>query len=232
MLLTRRSLTLAIGALTGWLSALPLWADGTPADATHGALTPFEAEYRLEVKGWPSATITHRLINEAHYWLSDMRFSVAVARGQERSQFFIDDDATRSLHYSSSYSLLGIGNSYQLNEADIVSLDRQAAIIDLARRAGSETCTAIVPCDVHFVDHRGRDEHFQYYLQSEAPLEVPAGQFDARTVVLIDAEKPDRDIRISYHADYPGLILKAVYQKDGKRDTQLTLTQLSSHGGS
>lgn len=48
---------------------------------------PFEAQYRLEVRGWPGATITHRLSNEGSHWLSDMRFSIAVVRGQELSRF-------------------------------------------------------------------------------------------------------------------------------------------------
>ncbi|NYS61663.1 hypothetical protein [Vreelandella salicampi] len=220
-----------------WMLAAAAGADANDVDtASRAELQPFEAEYRLEVRGWPSATITHRLVDEGRHWLSDMSFSVAVARGQERSRFTIDDGATHSLHYISSYSLFGIGNSYQLDEADIASLDRQAAIIDLARRATSETCTPNVPCDVNFVDHRGRDEYFQYYslpLTSNEPerVDVPAGTFNAHSVVLLDVEKPDRQIRISYHADYPGLILQAIYQKDGKRDTQITLTQLSTHGG-
>ncbi|MFP3416407.1 hypothetical protein SB773_33770, partial [Bacillus sp. SIMBA_074] len=44
---------------------------------------PFEAQYRLEIRGWPGATITHTLTNEGSHWLSDMSFSIAVARGQE-----------------------------------------------------------------------------------------------------------------------------------------------------
>lgn len=220
-----------------WLILAAASADANDANTDSRAeLQPFEAEYRLEIRGWPSATITHRLVDEGHHWFSDMRFSVTVARGHESSRFTTDDGATRSLHYASSYSLLGVGNNYQLNEADIASLDRQAAIIDLARRATSETCTPNTPCDVNFVDHRGRDEYFQYYslpLAANEPerVDVPAGTFDALSVVLLDVEKPDRQLRISYHADYPGLILQAIYQKDGRRDTQITLTQLSAHGG-
>jgi hypothetical protein len=220
-----------------WLMLAAASANANVTDtSSHAVLQPFEAEYRLEVRGWPSATITHRLVEEEHHWLSDMRFSVTVARGHESSRFTLIDDRARSLIYESGYSLLGIGDNHQLREADIPSLDRQATIIDLARRAESETCTQNAPCDINFVDHRGRDEFFQYYSlprdrEDLARISVPAGTFDAQSVVLLDVEKPDRQIRISYHADYPGLILQAVYQKDGKRHTQITLTQLSAHGG-
>ncbi|MCL7931468.1 hypothetical protein [Halomonas llamarensis] len=222
-------------ALWLMLAAASAGANGNDT-ASRAVLQPFEAEYRLEVRGWPSATITHRLVEEEHHWLSDMRFSVTVARGHESSRFTLIDGQAHSLMYESGYSLLGIGDSHHLREADIPSLDRQAAIIDLARRAESENCTQNAPCDVNFVDHRGRDEYFQYYSlppdrEDLARISVPAGTFDAHSVVLLDVEKPDRQIRISYHADYPGLILQAIYQKDGKRDTQITLTQLSEHGG-
>ncbi|MFO7910031.1 MAG: hypothetical protein R6U42_08510, partial [Halomonas sp.] len=63
-------------------------------------------------------------------------------------------------------------------------------------------------------------------------LKVPAGEFDTHSVILFDSEKPDRELRISFHADFPGLILEALYQKDGKRDTHITLTQLTSMGDS
>ncbi|MGY4877316.1 hypothetical protein ACLUEY_05450 [Vreelandella aquamarina] len=202
----------------------------TPEDTQLRPLIPFEAQYRLDVRGWPDATIKHSLTDEGHHWLSDMRFSITVARGQERSRFHTDTNATHSLMYDSSYSVLGIGDSYQLREDDISTLDRQTAIIDLARRAGNETCTAQAPCDMYFADHRGRDEHFQYYMDDITRLRVPAGEFDTRSVILFDTEKPDRQIRISFHADYPGLILEALYQKDGKRNTHITLTRLDSLG--
>lgn len=202
----------------------------TQDDTPLRPLIPFEAQYHLDVRGWPGATIQHSLTDEGHHWLSDMRFSVTVARGQERSRFTADEAATHSLMYDSSYSVLGIGDSYQLRENDISTLDRQTAIIDLARRAGSEACTAQAPCDMFFVDHRGRDEHFQYYMDDITRLRVPAGEFDTRSVILFDIEKPDRQLRISFHADYPGLILEALYQKDGKRNTHITLTRLDSLG--
>lgn len=191
---------------------------------------PFEAQYRLEIRGWPNANITHTLSHEGLHWLSDMSFSVAVARGQERSRFVLDDTSTRSLLYSSSYSLLGVGDSYQLNEGDIGSLDRQAALFDLSRRAGHEHCTENTPCNIEFVDHRGRDEHFLYYTNDTSSIQVPAGEFDAKRVTLIDAEKPDRHLQINFHPEWPGLILSAEYQKEGRRQTRLTMMQFHPRG--
>ena len=141
-----------------WLSGMTLAAD-TLKDPR-----PFEAQYRLEVRGWPGATITHRLTNEGNHWLSDMRFSITVARGQEFSRFAVNGDETQALLFNSSYSVLGIGDSYKLNENDIPSLDRQTALFDLSRRAGHENCIESAPCEIEFVDQKGRDEHFQYYV--------------------------------------------------------------------
>lgn len=197
---------------------------------------PFEAQYQLEVRSWPGATITHRLTNEGNHWLSDMRFSITVVRGQELSRFSLRGDTTHPLFYSSSYSLLGIGDSYQLNESDIHSLDRQAALFDLSRRAGHEGCTKSAPCEIEFVDHKGRDEHFQYYVDKQLVTDpdsmgMPAGEFEALNVSLFDIEKPDRLLQLSFHPDWPGLILSAVYQKEGSRETQLTLTNFNPSGG-
>ena len=197
---------------------------------------PFEAQYRLEVRGWPGATITHRLSNEGSHWLSDMRFSIAVVRGQELSRFSLRDDTAHSLLYSSSYSLLGVGDSYQLNESEIPTLDRQTALFDLSRRAGHENCTESTPCEIEFVDNKGRDEHFQYYVEKQlitdpTSMALPAGEFEALEVSLINIEKPDRLLKLSFHPDWPGLILSAVYQKEGSRETQLTLTNFNPNGG-
>lgn len=211
-------------------------ADTPQDEQTLQAPHPFQAQYRLEIRGWPGATITHTLSNEGLHWLSDMNFAVAIARGEERSRFSIDNTSTRSLLYNSSYSLLGIGDSYQLNESDISSLDRQAALFDLSRRAGHEDCMVSTPCDIEFVDHRGRDEHFQYYVDQQNinepnTITVPAGEFEATRVTLIDKEKPDRYLHINFHPDWPGLILSAEYRKEGRRQTYLTMTQFNPAGG-
>lgn len=217
------------------LAALGLSGMALAAD-TFNQPRPFEAQYRLEVRGWPGATITHRLTNEGSHWLSDMRFSITVARGQEFSRFAVDGDDTQSLLFNSSYSVLGVGDSYQLNESDIPSLDRQTALFDLSRRAGHENCTESAPCEIKFVDQKGRDEHFQYYVSGtndNAPdtIRVPAGEFETVQVSLIDIEKPDRLLQLNFHPDWPGLILSAVYQKEGSRETQLTLTNFNPNGG-
>ncbi|WNK19606.1 hypothetical protein P1P91_12280 [Halomonas piscis] len=211
---------LALGIVAGLIG---------PAFAESPALRPveaFEAQYRLKVDGWPGATLSHVMSQEGRHWKSAMRFSIAVASGRERSRFIADDEGTHSLHYYSGYSLFGVGDSYELADADIDTLDRQTALVDLARRAGRETCSQASPCDVHFVDHRGRDEDFQYYADGTRTIKVPAGRFDAQSVVLLDADKPDREIRINYHPDYPGLIVDASYWKDGERETHIALTRL------
>ncbi|MGP8289547.1 hypothetical protein ACT3OH_04695 [Vreelandella zhanjiangensis] len=201
---------------------------GEEATSKLADLTPFEAQYRLETRGWPSATINHKLSQEGLHWLSDMSFSVTIARGQEYSRFSVSDDSIRSLLYSSSYSLIGVGDSYQLNEDDIPSIDRQAALVDLSRRAGHENCTQSAPCDIEFVDHRGRDEHFQYYsVPGLQTVSVPAGEFEAQQVILNDIEKPDRLLEINFHPDRPGLILSAEYRKEGRRQTRIRLTQFN-----
>nr|WP_290825062.1 hypothetical protein [Halomonas sp.] len=197
---------------------------------------PFEAQYRLEVRGWPSATITHRLSDEGSHWLSDMNFSVRVARGQELSRFSISDDTTHALLYSSSYSVLGVGDRYQLSEAEIPSLDRQTALFDLSRRAGHEACTESTPCEIEFVDHKGEDEHFQYYVDKQhitdpGSIGMVGDEFEALNVSLFDVEKPDRLLQLRFHPDWPGLILSVAYQKEGRSETRLTLTNFNPKGG-
>lgn len=221
----------AVGAMA-LLTVTTVSAEPPPSDTALSAPQPFEAQYRLNIRGWPGATITHTLTNEGLHWLSDMSFSVAVARGQERSRFSIDEGSTRSLLYNSSYSLLGVGDSYELHEAEISSLDRQTALFDLSRRAGHEHCTQSAPCDIEFVDHKGREEHFQYYANDPGTIKVPAGEFAALNVSLIDIEKPDRLLQLSFHPDWPGLILSAEYQKEGRRQTTITMTQFTPAEGS
>ncbi|MFI0472118.1 hypothetical protein ACGLWX_05250 [Halomonas sp. HMF6819] len=188
---------------------------------------PFEASYRLEIRGWPGATVRHTLSQEGLHWLSSMRFSIAVAKGEERSRFAVEDNDTRALLYSSSYSLLGVGDDYTLDESELTALDRQTALFDLSRRVENAECTERAPCDITFLDHRGRDEHFQYYVHPQATVSVPAGEFQAPSVTLTDVEKPDRHIDISFHPQWPGLILSAEYIKDGRRDTTITLTRFA-----
>ncbi|WP_233337274.1 hypothetical protein [Halomonas sp. A40-4] len=205
-------------------------ADVSPGTA-FSTPKPFEAHYRLKVDGWPSANITHHLSQEESHWLSDMRFSIAVVSGEERSRFSVADDATRALLYNSRYSLFGIGNDYQLKEEQLTTLDRQTALFDLSRRAGKENCSASAPCDLRFLDHEGEEEHYQYYMESQAPINVPAGEFEALNVIMLNAEKDDRELHLSFHPDWPGLLLSAEYFKDGERETQIALTDFNPSGG-
>ena len=201
------------------------------ASAATKAPQAFEASYRLKVSGWPSATITHHLSQEDNHWRSDMRFSIAVVSGEERSRFSVADDTTRALLYNSSYSLFGIGNDYQLKEGELTTLDRQTALFELSRRAGNEQCTEAAPCDVRFLDHEGEEEHYRYYLDSQQPISVPAGEFEALNVVLLNAEKRDRELHLSFHPDWPGLVLSAEYIKNGERETRIALTEFNPDGG-
>lgn len=205
-------------------------AEASPSTA-FSAPQPFEAQYRLKVDGWPSATITHHLSQEDSHWRSDMRFSIAVVSGEERSRFSVSDDATRALLYNSRYSLFGIGNDYQLNEEALTTLDRQTALFDLSRRAGKENCSEAAPCDLRFLDHEGEEEHYQYYVESQSPISVPAGEFDALNVIMLNAEKSDSELHLSFHPDWPGLVLSAEYFKDGERETQIALTEFNPSGG-
>lgn len=220
----RNLLALGVGALT--LNSAFAIAEPV-SDAALTSPQPFEAQYRLNVRGWPNATITHRLANEGAHWMSDMRFSVAIARGEERSRFQVGDGDSHALLYSSDYSLLGVGSGYQLSESQLTEPDRQTALFDLSRRAGHEACSESEPCDLHYLDHRGRDDHFRYYLTDATRVSVPAGEFPTHQVVLLDPEKPDRHLTIDFHPDWPGLILAAEYVKDGRRDTRLTMTQFN-----
>lgn len=235
-LVTRRQGRLLLGLGAGVIS---LFAGNTAFAETAPTLTdpqPFEAHYRLELRGWPNANITHRLSNEGSHWLIDMRFSIAVAQGQESSRFMLDQDNVQALLYSSRYSLFGMGDRYQLRESDIPTLDRQTALFDLSRRAGQEHCTLSAPCALEFVDHKGRDEQYHYYADKQ-PMTLPdsfgplAGDVEAVNVSLVNNDKPDRLLQLSFHPDWPGLILSAAYQKEGSQETQLTLTNFNSIGG-
>ncbi|RCV90828.1 hypothetical protein DU506_10825 [Vreelandella rituensis] len=205
--------------------------------ATHTQQTPlaepkpFEAQYRFEMRGWPSATITHQFTQEGNHWLSDMSFSVTVAKGAERSRFVVNEDSVHSLIYSSSYALFGIGETYQLEEAEMLLPDRQAALFELSRQAGNQGCVITSPCEINYLDHRGREEQFVYYLVQRGPISLPAGEYDAVTVALVDAEKPDRKLQLSFHPDFPGLVLSADYRREGRRETTLSLTHFQPQGG-
>lgn len=186
---------------------------------------PFDARYRLEVAGWPSTTVEHRLSHDGTHWQSDMRAAIAVARGHERSRF-IAGEAIRSLHYSSGYSLLGIGKAYELDREALARLpDRQTALFELSRRAVSDDCAS--PCRLRYLDHRGREERVDYRRLDRRTLQLPAGRFEAVRVEVTEPDDPDRRMVFSFHPGVPGLLLAMEYHRDGERRSRLALTDLT-----
>ncbi|MEQ6890019.1 hypothetical protein ABE957_15185 [Halomonas sp. CS7] len=185
---------------------------------------PFDARYHLEVDGWPNATIEHRLSRDGTQWLSDMRTDITLAQGRERSRF-LAGEAVRSLHYASGYSLLGVGKRYALDHQALARLpDRQAALFELSRRATAAECAA--PCRLRYLDHRGRETLVEYRLLPPIELSLPAGDFEAVRVEVIEPDEPDRRLRFSFHPGVPGLLLAMEYHRDGERRSRLSLTAL------
>lgn len=188
-------------------------------------LQPFTASYRLEVKGWPNASIEHHLSRESGHWQSHMQAAIAVARGNERSRFIVTQEGVRSVNYSSGYSLLGVGSDYRLGSSELAGLlDRQAALIELSRRALNGGCEAT--CRLVYLDHRGREEVLDYRLLEPGRLTLPIGEFEAVRIEVNDPEKPERSMLFHFHPEYPGLLLGVDYRRDGERKSRLTLTSL------
>lgn len=186
---------------------------------------PFDARYHLEVTGWPNTTIEHRLSRDGTHWQSDMRAAISLARGRERSRF-IADEAIRSLHYVSGYSLLGIGKDYELDRAALARLpDRQTALFELSRRAVADDCAS--PCRLRYLDHRGREERIDYRRLDRRTLELPAGRFEAVRVEVTEPGEPERRMLLSFHPEVPGLLLAMEYHRDGERQGRLALTDLT-----
>ncbi|MCE8034070.1 hypothetical protein EKK97_17900 [Billgrantia tianxiuensis] len=220
----------ALGCLTclllAWLPAMALAAVPEP----QALLQPFNASYRLEVKGWPNATIDHRLSRESGHWQSRMQAAIAVARGNESSRFIVTPEGVRSVNYSSGYSLLGVGGNYRLGSSELSGLpDRQAALVELSRRASNGGCEDTV-CRLVYQDHRGREETLDYRLLGTQALTLPAGEFEAIKVEVNDPETPERKMLFHFHPQYPGLLLAVDYHRDGERKSRLTLTSLTSEG--
>ncbi|WP_445158287.1 hypothetical protein [Halomonas sp. E14] len=214
---------LALLALAVLAPALGLGA----AQADDATLTPFSASYRLEVKGWPNASIDHRLSRESGHWQSRMEAAIAVARGNEQSRFIVTPKGVRSVNYASGYSLLGVRGSYRLGSDELGErLDRQAALVELSRRAANGGCQAT--CRFVYQDHRGREESVDYRIVERAPLTLPAGRFDAVKVEVVDPETPDRQLLFHFHPEMPGLLLAAEYHREGERRSRLTLRALET----
>ncbi|SEL01740.1 hypothetical protein [Halomonas daqiaonensis] len=188
---------------------------------------PFDARYRLEVSGWPSTTVEHRLIRDGQQWISEMRAAIAVASGSEYSRF-IDGTDLRALHYASGYRMLGIGKDYELNGDALATLpDRQTALFDLSRRGVTEDCDT--PCRLRYLDHRGREERVDYRRLDRRMLELPAGRFEAVRVEVTEPDSPEKRMIFSFHPHVPGLLLAMEYHRDGKRKSRLSLIDLTLH---
>ena len=203
--------------LLGALLTLPL--------AAKAAATPFDASYRLEVRGWPNATIDHRLTRDGASWYSEMRGAIAVARGRERSRFMINENGVKALQYASGYSLLGFGGDYRLAPDDLSELpDRQAALFELSRRAVSQACEST--CELRYLDHRGREERLEFRALARETLRLPAGEFESVRVEVREPDSPERRLEFSFHPELPGLLLAVDYHRDGQRRSRLSLTSL------
>lgn len=190
-----------------------------------GEPTPFTARYHLELRGWPDATIDHRLVREGHHWLNELRASLALARGEERSRFVIDGDGVQSLHYASGYSLLGMSARYRLAPDALGERpDRLTALFTLSRQAAAGECRDT--CRLDYQDHEGEKEQLEYRVRERAPLRVPAGDFEALTVEAHAPDKPGRRLVLRFHPELPGLLLAADYHRDGERRSRLLLTAL------
>lgn len=187
---------------------------------------PFVARYRLEVSGWPSTSVDHRLTQDGASWFSEMHAAIAVARGQERSRFLVEEEGVRSLQYSSGYSLLGFGSDYRLAPDDLTSLpDRQAALFELSRRVINGSCSE--RCSLRYQDHRGREEQMNYRVMGAETLSLPSGRFEALAVKVTEPDKPERHLLFHFHPELPGLLLAAEYHRDGERRSRLSLSELS-----
>ncbi|MCE8018023.1 hypothetical protein HOP62_18255 [Halomonas sp. MCCC 1A17488] len=215
------------------LALLLAWTSGATQAAMaepETLLQPFSASYRLEVKGWPNATIEHRLTRETGHWQSRMQAAIAVARGSERSRFIVTPEGVRSVNYASGYSLLGVGGDYRLGGSELARLpDRQAALVELSRRALNGGCENEA-CRLVYLDHRGREERLDYRLLGVETLALPAGEFEAVKVEVSDPETPERTMLFHFHPQYPGLLLAVDYHRHGERRSRLTLTSLSPEG--
>ncbi|WP_146209046.1 hypothetical protein [Halomonas sp. A11-A] len=221
-------LPLATAAAQTPAAPAPAYRQTEPAveNATKAVPQPFAARYRLEVSGWPSTSVEHRLTQDGGSWHSEMSAAIAVARGEERSRFLIKDQGVRSLQYISGYSLLGLGGDYRLAPDDLAVLpDRQAALFELSRRVIDGTCQE--SCDIRYQNHRGREERMAYQVLGPESLSLPAGEFEAVAVEVTEPDKPERHLVFHFHPEVPGLMLAVEYHRDGERRSRLSLTRLS-----
>lgn len=210
------------------LAVMPPLASGATLPDGRVEPHPFSARYRLEMHGWPGASVDHRLVREGAQWLSEMRAAIAVASGYERSRFLIEERGVNSLHYASGYSLVGVGGDYRLVSDDMGErADRQASLFELSRRVLSGACSPDDRCRITYLDHRGRPEHLDYRVLGPESVSLPAGDFDAIAVEATEPDHPERRLLFRFHPELPGLLLSVEYHRDGRRRSQLYLTSLS-----
>lgn len=216
-LLRRTSLTTSL--LVFMLAALPVMAQAS-------ALRPFDANYHLSVDGWPDATIHHSLKREGDHWRSSMESSLAIAKGQESARFSDNNNQLRALGYRSDYRFLRMGKDYSLSRSQLTERpDRQTALVELSRLALEDDCQS--GCELNYVDHKGRNEDGIWRRVADVSIQVDGKPVQAPTVELRDKDKDDRYMRISFHPQIPGLLLRLDFFKDGDRVSRLQLTRLS-----
>ncbi|QEM82772.1 hypothetical protein [Halomonas binhaiensis] len=214
-----RRTSLATALLAFSLVALPVLAQAS-------ALRAFDANYHLSVDGWPDANIHHSLKREGDHWRSSMESSLAIAKGRESSQFSDNGDQLRALGYRSDYRFLRMGKDYSLNRSQLTNRpDRQTALVELSRLAQEQDCQD--GCELNYVDHKGRNEDGVWRRVADIPLQVDGKRVQAPTVELRDKDKDDRYMRISFHPQIPGLLLRLDFFKDGDRVSRLRLTRLN-----
>lgn len=215
---------------TGIVKMTMALALGCWASVALAAPTPFTAQYRLDISGWPDATITHQLSNQGDEWKSDMRTSVKIASGEEWGRFRFDGDNVQALEYASSYSLVGIGDDYHLDQTQLSELpDRQTAIFDLSRKAPSARCAnpQVSPCKLVYLSHKGEEKTLLYRVTEKADVTTPAGTFPGVTVDTWDPEKRKRHLFLTFHQQIPDLLLKMRYVRDDEEKSHLELTTLT-----
>lgn len=199
-----------------------------PAQADTPAPHPFVADYRLEVSGWPNARVSHRLSRHGDWWESEMRASIRLASGHERSRFRLDGDSLNASAYSSGYRLMGIGGTYRLGHDALSELpDRQAALMLLSQRAANGYCQATPPCTLRFVDHKGREERLDYRPLAAVNQQLPGGEtVVAPRLEAWNPETPERRLFFAFHPQLPGLLLDVEYRRDGERQSRMRLNAL------
>ncbi len=204
-----------------WLIALPTLAAAP--------LEPFAATYRLQIDGWPDATIHHQLTRHDGQWESAMQARIAFAEGNESSRFRLAGDHLEALLYTSSYRLFGMGSDYRLNARQLAELpDRQTALLILSRQALSAACVGVSssPCTLRYRDYRGDLVTLNYRVSERGESSSPSGRLSSVSVDTWRPDKPARHLMIRFTPDLPGLLLGAEYRRDGELVSTLALTSL------